>query len=385
MKILYITDPGIVGGATRSLVDVVSAMRDCGIKCVVCTSSYNELNKELNELGVENFASGHRAAMDTPAYKKWKKPFKKLIKGLEYHITLPSAIRSIEKNIDINSIDLIHTNSARNDIGCILSKKHGIPHIMHIREFGKEDFECIYYRKNYEKFINANTTKFIAISRAVKDAWVRKGLNADKVSVIYNGVDNSRIIPRNNEATNNPLSMVIVGGVCEAKGQLQIIEAMGLLPVNIRKNIRLDIIGWGDPLYIKKIQDRAQELKIADQIHFLGARKNVYDLLQNYQIGLTCSRAEGFGRVTAEYMHAKLGVIVSNSGANPELIRDKENGLIYELGDIEDLSLCIGKYYKDRNFLMRMAENAHSDAVSRFTKEINAANIYEIYRSVLKR
>lgn len=384
MKVLYITDPGIVGGATRSLVDVVSAMSDRGIECVVCTSSYNELNDELNKLKISNFASGHRSAMDTPAYKIWKRPLKKVIRGLEYHLTLPRVIQQIERKINMYGVDLIHTNSARNDIGCILAKKYNIPHIMHIREFGKEDFECICYRRNYEKFLNAHTTRFIAISQAVKEAWVGRGISSEKISVIYNGVDNTRIIPTevSNSLIEAPLSMVIVGGVCEAKGQLQIIEAIGRLPDRIKNNIQLDIIGWGDPVYIEKIKFRIEQLEIVDKVQLLGARSDVYQLLKNYNIGLTCSRAEGFGRVTAEYMHARLGVIVSDTGANQELVQNEVNGLVYEYGNVNELAKCICRLYDDRALLSELANNAYYRARQMYTREKNADGIYNLYITI---
>ena len=41
MKILFITDPGIVGGATRSLVDVVTSLKNIGYTPIVCTSTYS--------------------------------------------------------------------------------------------------------------------------------------------------------------------------------------------------------------------------------------------------------------------------------------------------------------------------------------------------------
>lgn len=385
MKVLYITDPGIVGGATRSLVDIVSAMKNKGVECVVCTSGCNALNEELDALGIENFASGHRSAMDTPAYKKWKKPLKKIAKGLDYYVSLPFVLKKIETSVDLNTIDIIHTNSARNDIGCILAKKYNIPHIMHIREFGQEDFECICYRKNYHHFISKYTTQFIAISQAVKDAWVRKGVDEKKVTVIYNGVDNKKIEPADLEAMRQKtvLNMVIAGGVCEAKGQLQAVEAMGYLKGKVQAN--LDIIGWGDPVYIEKVTKRAEELGVSQQVNLLGARSDLYQLLKNYDIGLMCSRAEGFGRVTAEYMHARLGIIASNTGANEELIRDGENGLVYKYGDIAELSKCIQRFYTDRDCLVDMAERAQAEAVSKYTKEINAASIYKLYRLVYRR
>lgn len=384
LRILYITDPGVVGGATRSLIDVVSAMMNRNVECIVCTSANNELNLELNRLGITNFASGHMSTMDLPAYTPWKRPFKKVVKKAKYYITLPYIINKIEKTVDFNTIDIIHTNSARNDIGCILSKRHKIPHVMHIREFGYEDFGCICYRNEYEKFLNKYTTEFIAISKAVKSAWVNRGIDEKKVTVIYNGVDNTKIVAAQPENTchKKTLNMVIAGGVCEAKGQIQIIEAMGILQPDI--SVNLDIIGWGDPNYINAIKEKAINLGVLDRIRFLGARNDIYELLKNYDIGLTCSRAEGFGRVTAEYMHAKLAVIVSSTGANTELVENGVNGLTYGYGNVKELANCIEELYNDRLLLIRLSEQAHCDAAKRFTKEINASNIYKVYCDVLK-
>lgn len=383
MNILYITDPGIVGGATRSLVDVVSAMKSRGVECLVCTSAQNELNEELTRLGIGNFASGHRSAMDTSAYTWWKKPLKKLVKGLDYHMSLSGVLKGIEDKLDLSSIDLIHTNSARNDIGCLLSQKYGIPHLMHIREFGQEDFGCICYRRDYEKFINAGTTRFVAISRAVRDAWVKKGLDPNKVTVIYNGVDDTKILPRPEQSRDDGfLRLVIVGGVCEAKGQGQIVEAMGLLPPDVREHVRLDIVGWEDPAYRARIERRSQELGVSEFVRFLGARSDVYKILQNYDVGLTCSRAEGFGRVTAEYMHARLGVIASDTGANPELIGEGE-GLLYPLEDAKALAERICTFYRDRALLEKMAQAGFEKARAHYTKQINADNLYALYHEIL--
>lgn len=382
MKVLYITDPGIEGGATRSLVDVVSSMKKRGVECIVCTSSNNALNEELEALGIESFYSKHRAAMDLPAHYKWKRFPKKLIKGFDYYVSIPAVMKRIEKAVDLKTIDIIHTNSARNDIGCLLAKKYHIPHVMHIREFGQEDFGCICYRRNYYKFISRYTTRFIAISQAVKKAWVKKGVEEKKVSVIYNGVDNTKIEPANTEAMRNKtkLKIVIVGGVCEAKGQIQAVEALGILKDNIQ--LDLDIIGWGDPAYIKKITRRAEELGCKKHVHLLGAKPNIYSLLKDYDIALMCSKSEGFGRVTAEYMHAKLGIIASDTGANPELIENEKNGLLYHYGDCEELANKIIEFYQDRELLIACAENAQARARILYTKERNADLVYNVYTEI---
>ena len=116
MRVLYITDPGVVGGATRALIEMTYELKKLGVEPVVCTSSYSELNDILNGMKIENCAIGHMSAMNTKSPYKWKRPLKYPYECLKYYLSIPKAIKNIKKNIDIKSIDIIHTNSARNDI-----------------------------------------------------------------------------------------------------------------------------------------------------------------------------------------------------------------------------------------------------------------------------
>lgn len=382
MKIMIISDPGTVGGATRSLVDVSTELKRSGDDILVCTSSFNELNKELCEREIDSFACGHKSAMNPKSPFLWKRPIKYPIELIQYKIAERTAIHKIEDNIDLKTIDIIHTNSARNDIGCILKQKHGIPHVMHIREFGTEDFDCCIYRKNYYNFLNKNTDVFIAISQAVAKSWIKRGLEASKVRVIYNGIDFHEVSAPDFNHNNKTLKMVIVGGICEAKGQLQIVRALSKISADILKNIELSIIGWGDPRYKDEILEYVNQHDLARNVNILEASNNVHEMLPKYDIGLMCSRSEGFGRVTAEYMFAGLGVIASDTGANPELIDNGVNGLIYRYGDEDDLAQAIMKLYVDRECLNLYAKHAYDDAHARFTIKNNVENIKRIYSEI---
>lgn len=46
------------------------------------------------------------------------------------------ALKVIENEVDLSSIDLIHTNSNRDGLGALINKKYGIKHVWHLREFG---------------------------------------------------------------------------------------------------------------------------------------------------------------------------------------------------------------------------------------------------------
>ncbi|ODA39138.1 glycosyltransferase family 4 protein [Desulfosporosinus sp. BG] len=382
MKVVYIADIGIEGGATKSLVELVSTMKtEYGIEPVVLTSGENRLNQLLNEQHIENHAVGHGAFLQGAPDAFWKKPIKYIIYGVYYYTHFRSSLKRALQAVDWTTVDLIHTNVARDDIGMALSRRTGVHNICHIREFAELDFNCWSYRPNYVKYLANNTNEFIAISNAVKDYWVKKGLDKNTISVIYNGVDSSKIISvdRSQWKDITVLRMVIVGGVIPNKGQWQAIEALCLLPEEVRKNVRLDVIGNVTDTYKAKLQEPLKKHGIADYVSFLGGCDDVYLRLQNYHIGLMCSKAEGFGRVTVEYMHAGLAVIASNCGANSELIENGKTGILYERDDTNSLSRAIQELYVERALLCEVAANGQIYAKNNFTKEINARGIYNYY------
>ena len=148
-------------------------------------------------------------------------------------------------------------------------------------------------------------------------------------------------------------------------------------------NVYLDIIGWGNENYIKQIEREIEFLGLRKNVNLLGAKDDVGERLCNYQVGLMCSRAEGFGRVTVEYMHAGLGVIASKAGANEEIIENNVTGLLYTKGSVQELANKMREYFENRNVLSRCAKKGREHAENNFTKSINAKNIYNIYVSLM--
>lgn len=388
MKVVYIADIGIEGGATKSLIELVSTMKnDFGVEPIVLTSGNDKLNQSLTELGIENHAVGHGAFLQGAPDALWKKPIKWGLYAAHYYTHYRSSINKALQAVDWSTVDLIHTNVARDDIGMELSKRTGVPNICHIREFAELDFNCWSYRPHYVNYLAGNTDSFIAISQAVKSYWVTKGIPSDKIKVIYNGVDYKKIqtTDRSTWLNDKTLKMVIVGGVIPNKGQCQAIEALCALPDNIRKNITLDVIGGITETYKAKLQAPLKKSGMLEQVSFLGACSDVYSRLKDYHIGLMCSKAEGFGRVTAEYMHAGLGVIASNCGANPELIEDGVTGLLYNREDTDSLTEAISRLYTNRILLSDVAKAGQQYAIEHFKKEKNADAIYQWYLRLVKK
>lgn len=101
-------------------------------------------------------------------------------------------------------------------------------------------------------------------------------------------------------------------------------------------------------------------------------------------LGVVCARDEAFGRTTIEFMLMHMPVIVSDSGANPELFCVGETGDIYQYGNAEQLVDYIERYIHHPE-LLQIQGDAAAEYVKRiFSAERNAELIYEQIQTSLK-
>jgi len=379
MKVLYITDEDDKFGAPKSMIEMIITLREnYGIYPIVVTSKINNINKICDKNNIENYVTFHRKFTYIKSKNKIINFIKYMIRYIRYKYGNFIAPILINRYIDLSKIDLIHTNISVIDVGSIISRKYNIRHVHHIREFGDKDFNLKSYRKNYIRFFNKTTDTFITISNAVKKYWINKGLDIKKTVVVYNGIYLDDISIRDKKAMDK-LKIVISGSIQEGKGQLELVKAVSILPKEILSNIKLDIIGSGSEEYENKIIKLIDENGIKDNVKLLGYHDDLRSKLSDYDVGVVCSRSEGFGRVTVEYMASKLCVIVSNTGANSEIVEDGKDGLIYKYGDYKDLASKIEYIYRNMNLITEFGEKARKKILNAFTTEINSRNIYKVY------
>ncbi len=384
MHVLFVADGDSKYGALNSLIQLVTELKrmNSELRITVALTRQSTRYKDFESIGCNVFRVPYTPYYQSIPCDKWKIPIKYIIRGVQYIYGRMFACSYLERKMDIKTVDLIHSNSSREDFGALLAKKYHKPFIWHIREFGDIDYPCYSYRRNYIDFMNSMATEFIAVSQAVTDHWIQKGIYADKIVRIYNGVAVNTNIKKHYPRTGDLLHFVMMGSLNQVKNQHHLIKAIALLSEKVRGKILVDIVGDGSATYTNVLKHLITANHLTDSVHLLGYRKNFYEHLANYDCGFMCSANEGFGRVTAEYMMAGLPVIASATGANPEIVEDGVNGFLYECGNIENLAEKITYLAENVEQIEKLGRVAYRTAMDRFSAKINAEKIWNQYEKI---
>lgn len=379
MRVLYIASGDYKYGASKSMMSLILSLKEnYNVEPILLTKKRNKLNEICDELGIENHSMWYCDFMSGSPYTFI--PMILLKHCVKFGLFCVGTIRQhsiLKCGIDFSTIDIIHTNLNRITIGAYISNKLGIPHIWHIREFGKEDYNVRFYRPNTIGFMNQSANKFIAISNAVRDYWINLGIDENKIVTVYNGIGDKDFVEKKNRE-DDILKLVIIGHIQPGKGQLQLVEAVSLLPKEVQDKIQVDIIGEGYSDYLREINETIKKHNL-NNIHFLGYCDHIPQKLSEYDVGVMCSKSEGFGRVTVEYLLAGLFVIASDTGANPEIIESAHSGILYEYGNSNSLAECILSIYNQK----AAGKLQTGSFENNFTLKQCAEKVYEIYNGVL--
>jgi glycosyltransferase involved in cell wall biosynthesis len=128
-----------------------------------------------------------------------------------------------------------------------------------------------------------------------------------------------------------------------------------------------------------EMEELAQQLGIAKQVHFLGYRDDIPTLIQAANALLLVSQQEGLPRSIMEAMCLNTPVIGSNIRGTQDLL-ENGCGLLVALGNTNALAQAISQVVEDPDSLAVMAEKARAKIVSYDLKEViqNYSDIYQL-------
>lgn len=144
----------------------------------------------------------------------------------------------------------------------------------------------------------------------------------------------------------------------------------------IRENQPARLLLVGDGPEREKMEKLCRELKICDDVRFLGKLEAVEEVLSVADLFLMPSEKESFGLAALEAMACEVPVISSNAGGLPELVVDGVCGFVCPVGDTQQMTEKALFILKEEN-LPRFKANALARA-----QEFDISNILPQYEKV---
>lgn len=179
------------------------------------------------------------------------------------------------------------------------------------------------------KFVLANSDRVIA---QLQD---EERVNRQKLQKIYNGIDVSRYATINTRPLmraqwgigERDVVFIMVANLIGYKGHEDLLQALHLIQQQLPSRWRLLCVGRDNGI-LASLQSLAQQWRLEENIHWLGVREDIPDLLAAADIGVLCSHEEGFSNAILEGMAAGLPMVVTDVGGNAEAVIHEQTGLV---------------------------------------------------------
>ncbi|MEM6475333.1 MAG: glycosyltransferase [Pseudomonadota bacterium] len=178
----------------------------------------------------------------------------------------------------------------------------------------------------------------LAVSQALAREMAGMGMDADKITVHYTGLDRDRFRPLGHTQLRAQLSreldfaipdraplLTCVGALIDRKGQDIVIRALPALP-----EARLLLVGKGD--FERQLRDLAKELGVSDRVHFAGSvDHDLMPLILSAADAMVLPTvSEGLANAWVESLACGTPVITTDVGGARELITNDTAGRLVE-------------------------------------------------------
>ncbi|HEX8907290.1 MAG TPA: glycosyltransferase family 4 protein [Longimicrobiaceae bacterium] len=218
---------------------------------------------------------------------------------------------------------------------------------------------------------NAEATKRTILASA---PW----LAPERVEVIHNGIDPAPFESAAPVPLDLPQGAVRLGyvGAFEPRKGLRVLAEAWRKVAETAPDAHLLLAGKGQEEEVLR-----EMLDGAPRVHWLGYRKDVPNVMAALDVLVLPSFVEGAPNVVQEAMAAGIAVVATAVSGTPELVRDREEGLLVPARDAEALAAAMTEIALDPALRRRVAAAGHARVRAEFTLD----RMLDRYEELLQR
>jgi glycosyltransferase involved in cell wall biosynthesis len=347
VKVLHLHKLKGVSGSEGHLLALLPALRDAGI--------------DARFLGLD--VPGSDAALFHERLEAAGVPHQSVRCGADVS---PRMARDVIRAVQAERPDLVHTHLVHADVyGALAALATRTPYVSTRHN---DDRYLLGPFRYVDLAVARKVRRLIAISDAVRVFLVKAGHDPRKLITIHYGLDELPAAPSQPtpEAAGIPPGAPLalaVGRLIEQKDHATLLRAFA----HVRERLpdaRLAILGSG-PLE-GATRTLVTELGLEDRVTLPG-RTEIRDWLARADAFVHTSRWEGFGIVLLEAMLASLPIVATRISAVPEVVVDRQTGLLVAPGDDTAVAASLETLLRDRERAATLGDAGRRRALEQFS------------------
>ena len=223
-----------------------------------------------------------------------------------------------------------------------------------------------------------------AVSHSLKKDTLDSFQIHNEIEVIHNFINLKRFLKiekphfRKLVAQDNERILIHISNFRKVKRAEDVIKMFNFLV----REIPSKLLMVGDGPERQKCEELCRDLKICDNVKFLGKQEAVEELFAISDLMILPSESESFGLAALEAMACQVPVVSSNAGGLPELIVEDENGYMCDVGDVRAMAEAAKKILSSDQTLSEFKKNAYKTA-QKFDIEVILPQYENLYKKVI--
>jgi glycosyltransferase involved in cell wall biosynthesis len=306
-------------------------------------------------------------------------------------------VRRLANRIKTARIDIVHTHSFDgNFYGSRAARQAGIKNIVNtVHTFEADAMIDIYKSRIIRKLIARqnrsllrSASHLIAVCKPIKEKLVREGFDTSKITVVRNGLDLESFptsmpdieqTKRDFGLSEDAPIVGAIGRIARVKNFDVFIRAARIV---LDRGVKAQFIIVGDGPLRTQMEDLASELRLKEDVFFVGWQSEIRKLISAMDLFALCSKTEGTSYTLLEAMALERPTVATAVGGNVDLVKDGETGLLIPPGDADATADAIFNLISDRDRSEQFGEAGRERVKQHFSARAMVDRTLEVYREL---
>jgi glycosyltransferase involved in cell wall biosynthesis len=305
----------------------------------------------------------------------------KLFKFLERFIVIVYQLIAFRPNIVYFNISLYGFALYRDAAFVFVFKAFRSNLLFHLRTQGvKMQITNSRFKKSLFKFIFRNSKVVCLSNFLTKDI---EGVYKETPFVVNNGIEdvNTEIVVRQ---AGKEANIFFMAHLWKFKGVLELIQAAKVLASESYK-YQLIIAGPEGDISITQLRAEVLSMGINNNVKIIGSIDGVkkMEIFKWADIFVLPTHFDAFPGAVVEAMQYNLPVVSTYEGAIPEIVDNRETGLLFEKGNIEQLADQLKELIMNPELRIEMGLKGKSKFDTHYTVDLFENNMKSVFESVI--